>query len=166
MYRTFGLLLIFCTMNSATVNIMSPISLCICAHIPVEHISRPKVAGSKDMCNLNLWIFAKFFSKEAAAAIRTSTYSLFAGCGFLNQRCWGPFKRTAYNEVLISKYTKLWPLYRCTKLTQCSLTCCQLSICTFHLPQSLDENFSQGWRHVVAYSPGKIVVSIWWNRLV
>lgn len=52
-YQTFGLL-IFCTMNSATVNIMASISLCICAHIPVEHISRPKVAGTKDMCNLNL----------------------------------------------------------------------------------------------------------------
>lgn len=30
------------------------ISLCICVCIPVERISRIKVAGSKDMCTLNL----------------------------------------------------------------------------------------------------------------
>lgn len=108
------------------------ISLCICVCIPVERISRIKVARSKDMCNLNLWIVAKLFSKEVTA-IYTSTYHvwefLFPGCGFFNQQCWPILKGQPILQFYFQSTQNFDPfLYWCTKLLQWSLAHCQLSI--------------------------------------
>lgn len=165
-YWTFRWLLTFFIMDNATINTMASMSLCICIYTPVEHAFRTKVAASKDTHDLNLWIFAKSFSKEAAATY-TSSYSLCSGCGFLNQRCWpiskGQIIRQFYFQST-QNFDPFLPWWR--KLMQWSSAYCQLPICSVHSPQ-LNENLSQGWRHfVAAAASGKIMASVWWHQFI
>lgn len=84
--------------------------MCIHVHIAVEHISRAKVARSKDTCNLNLWIFVKLFSREAGCSDSYFQLQFVCWVWVFKPTMLADFKMTAYNAVLISKYIKLWPL--------------------------------------------------------
>lgn len=108
------------------------ISLCIYVCIPVECISRIKVAGSKDMGNWNLGIVAKLFSKEVTA-LYMPTYFAWE---FFNWQCRPILKGQAILQFYFQSTQNFDPLfYWCPKLLQCSLAYCQLSMrCTSPSP--------------------------------